>query len=547
MGPATAVLILPSLQWVDTTSIGIGTFDRMNSDAPPNPEGFFAVNLAGDCEEYDTDFSCLADYWAVSLDAFITTSIDGGRLVSQQGYLIFGFNGTYEVSSNKTTSDFTYWIPNRQTLHDLEMDFFAVGEISTNVPANESGVPATLYDSYVPYNKSLQTQLQRSGPIVGCLPNMWLGSPWHDLNVTVVDSDRSIRCYEGYDISNTPRQEDTATGNYTKCIRTGTGWNQANKQAGFTVSGPINAANQTDPGVAVDLYFSDAAAFFPPGSPPAWLNEGCLINGTVAQGLACDWDRFFSTDGEGSMTNRSSSVNTIEITMMASNHSTAVMVMVDYVAFLNFTTYALDPSPSTNPLFLVQNPQLPSTGSPLVIDPSWTLVAWSATNGSSLSPNRSTTLTLLNVMSNALTDPNYELYDDPLLDDISLLPVVQTLSLIDFSYTNSSAPFSHDPVHPILHRNARLYVWAFGITSRTAILGTIVTTLGIFVVLTQFMLGLAYPKMKRHLSPTELLVAALRHVPLGEFDIIGDEETELAKVRFQVQVKEGSPVQYVSA
>jgi hypothetical protein len=40
MGPAIAVLLIPSLQWSDTDKVPYQTFSSLNSAAPPLPDGF---------------------------------------------------------------------------------------------------------------------------------------------------------------------------------------------------------------------------------------------------------------------------------------------------------------------------------------------------------------------------------------------------------------------------------------------------------------------------------------------------------------------------
>jgi hypothetical protein len=115
-----------------------------------------------------------------------------------------------------------------------------------------------------------------------------------------------------------------------------------------------------------------------------------------------------------------------------------------------------------------------------------------------------------------------------------LLPITVLLVLNFFTVVNvSDLPSTHDAKHPILTRNARLYVWAYGFSSRTAKLGLVVVLSGIAVVLVHFVLG--FIDRRRHRSPTQLLVAALEHPPSREFKDVEDDDAKVGRVRFRVQ------------
>lgn len=118
-----------------------------------------------------------------------------------------------------------------------------------------------------------------------------------------------------------------------------------------------------------------------------------------------------------------------------------------------------------------------------------------------------------------------------------LLPVVETLSLIDFttkkSHTSVASSGNANTQYPILARNARLYVWAYGLGSRTSKLGVVVVLLGVVVVLAQLVLG--FIDRRKYRSPTQLLVAALEHTPSNEFADVEHDETKVARMRFHVQ------------
>lgn len=547
MGPATAVLALPSLQWIASAQIGNTSFSALNAGIPPSADGWLNESSYS-CSTNDFSnglYSCTSTVWAPNLDAWID-SFKASELqgfpsgLSQQESVAFTFNYTYHVDSaaNDVFSDFTFWAPSRQLVSELSDDTEMVAGIARGFNSTMLTEFSSDYDSYVVYNSSLQIALQRNGPILGALATQWVGDDtmyW----TTVVDSQRQIRCYAWYQIDNVPLVlENGVTGNYTRCIRTGPGWNDGNSQVGFSINGSYHADSETtDPAVNVTIFSSDQAIFFDNGTIPSWLSPGCLPNGTVAANTSCDWDRLFTIVPDPLVANRSQSANTIEMTIPSGSGTS--IVAADFVAFATFTTYSVDPSLLTNPMQLATTEQLPDNGTlPLRIDPSWYLAAWSVDENGVLPPNRTAALAVLEVLnsivansSEAVWQPEYN--DNMLIDYITLLPIIQTLSMIEYTTAPASEASSTDPQHPILRRNARLYVWAYSISSRTAILGVVITIIGVCVVLTQFVLGLLDRRPSR--SPTELLIAALEHAPQAEFHGVKRDEKELAKVRFHVR------------
>lgn len=120
---------------------------------------------------------------------------------------------------------------------------------------------------------------------------------------------------------------------------------------------------------------------------------------------------------------------------------------------------------------------------------------------------------------------------------------MQTLSLIDYTTTEATGPINsriEEKAHPYLRRNAKMWVWAYGMTSRTAIMGATVAIAGVLIVLIQFVLG--FVDRRRYRSATQLLVAALEHAPQGEFNGMehAHDEEGVARVRFNVRQHGGT-------
>lgn len=559
MGPSTAVLALPSLQWIETAKFGNVRFVDINASNPPLNDSLVILS-SPNCTQDDVasrNFSCSADTMGRTLDTWLESQMAGNAPgATQQGSLTFSINNTYESSSdNYMISQYNnslYWSPNRNMIAALNVDFTAAQVISLGYDkkylVDELHIAPGLVDTYLEYNRSLSLSLQRKGPMFGSVMNEWYGFNGLSAWSAEIDGDRQLRCYGNYNLATL---DATYSGNYTKCITIGTGWGAANKAANFSISGSYDYESETvQPDINVSVYASRNAVFLPNGTIPEWLNEACLANGTVPSGSNCDWQRLFDSS-EASLLNRSTNVNTVE--MEIQKEGASAIFAVDFVTYLSFTTYVLDASPLTNPMAFVQTQDIADNGTSMAVDPAWTLAAWSAAAGASILPDRSITrsantmmqtlLQAANLTSEARANSLNALDASNLPYYMAVLPVAQTLSLIDFrtdvntqTLEAANAKYNkhndRDPDHPILQHNARMNVWAYGISSRTAVLGSIVAVVGIIVTLTQFFMAIMDRRQFR--TSTQLLIAALEHTPKDEFEGRMDEVAE-GRVRFHIK------------
>ena len=128
---------------------------------------------------------------------------------------------------------------------------------------------------------------------------------------------------------------------------------------------------------------------------------------------------------------------------------------------------------------------------------------------------------------------------------ITFLPIAHSLSLIDYSTTSQDEELDPPEKHLLLQRNTRMYVWGYFMASRTSLLGIIVAVCGCLVVLVQGYLGFA--ERRRYRSSTQHLMAALEHVPRGEFEGKRHDERVLARIRFHVEDLHGRGMKFSSA
>ncbi|KAM0703595.1 hypothetical protein Q7P35_009534 [Cladosporium inversicolor] len=546
MGPATAVLALPSLQWITTPMLEKRRFAALNSRDPPSLDtlGPFSETICTAADVENLDFSCTAEPFASKLDTWIESYLASGDYnygVGQQEGVTFGVNQTFTASSPnvlaQTYSDLTWWVPNRQLLSRLSYDYVMMRDVSFGYDEGNQTVSDTLdLDTYAEYNRSVQMIIQRNGPTIGAKVQYYIDFDRISTSISTVDDSRQVRCYRDYNINASPLNPYTLEEYYTKCVRVGHGWSTDNKEAAFSIRGVQDYnADTSAPDIDVEIFTSDKAAFFKNNVLPSWLPSACIESGPVSSSINCDWDRIFG-EPDVDLLNRTQNVVTIEMTQAGKLEGLDVnfTLSVDFVAFLNFTTYTLDPSPLTNPMTLVQTLDLPKTGEAITVDPSWVLAAWSVDNGGALNPDRTAAIEMVRSMDGMMKNET-QAYAN--VHYMILLPVVEALSLIDFTAdANLAAGVSSanaNTHYPILTRNAKLYVWAYGLGSRTSKLGVVVVLLGVVVVLAQLVLG--FIDRRKYRSPTQLLVAALEHTPSNEFANVEHNEAKVARMRFHVQ------------
>jgi hypothetical protein len=582
IGPAIAVLVLPTLRWVPTALVGDRTFESMGAGEPPQRgemDRYFSMWTGCIQDNFDNlSLSCATDPYASELDGWIGSYVaSGGNGLSQEWSIKFGVNETssapeLEFFDDQQNLPTTWWVPSRQLLSSLDDDLKKVqmisqGDNDTTVD-EDSGqeTPRRLLDppnTYVGYNNSLRLILERKGPVLGAIVQMHQ-DPYGTAAWTItIDDNRSVRCYSYYDLLLAPFHEDrveaTSSETFTKCVRVGSGWSKLNEATGFTIAGEYDdTTNGTSPGVEISIFSSDKAQFFPNNTFPSWLPPACLQDGQVpSTTVYCDWEKLFHTETDAYLYNRTQNVTTIEMsyTQAISNTSDLLTstLTVDFVAFLNFTTYELDASRLTNPVALATTQTLPATGTSVYVHPAWILAAWTVDRGGTLKSNRTATREVLQTMHRFSSFAFDVLFDDsldPHLSYISLLPITQALSIIDYTTTAHGstkaaiAKAARDPAHPHLTRRARMYAWAYGITGRTSRWGAAVAIIGILIVLAQTALGFA--DRRKPPSLDQLLVAALEYVPRDDFSQgAGRHDDEVAKVHFLVQEKKACKEQYL--
>lgn len=260
----------------------------------------------------------------------------------------------------------------------------------------------------------------------------------------------------------------------------------------------------------------------------------------------CSWDILFSIDSDSPLYERATNVTTIAVytdSMARENHPNLTFFVVDFAASMQFAQYSL--SSGYNESIYLATTSTKGFDRPLriLVHPAWLLYAWGTNAGQISSVNRGAALELANVMYNFWTADYYQ-HSNPLsktndvnalVDTVAMVPIMQMLSLMDYE-THEIQPgekASSSNQYPRLKVNTRVYVWQYGMNSRTGYLGVFVAICGCIVVVVQFVLG--FVDRRKYRSGAQLLVAALEYKYNADFAGMPHDERAVAKVRYRLE------------
>lgn len=528
MGPATAVLVIPTLQWVDTPHSAETIFNGTDSAYGPWGNDTFSSCTAAQLDNFD--FSCTAASYGASLDAY-AKSVDATIKQAATSYgnslPVLTQEGNVQYSLNGSDIGDVLWVPNRQVIRELSWDQWELRQAVYNDEKTKADFGAARY------NNSLQTLLQREGVSFGLASGCFVGA----VSYVIVDDDREVVCYKSFSPS---LYADVPFPMYTKCMKSGAGWDDFTTSATFN----LGEANSEQGQATIIASFATDATFFNETADFGSKIQDCLRSD--ADAARCDWDRVFSTPMPESLQN--STKNTFVVEYALPHPSTPNnRVWCDSRVHLGFPTYTLDMSVVSNPLHIVQLNHLPvlrADAVPEILDPTWYLAAWSVGYDETVPGNRSIAQELLEALPSVFLDGD---------DDASALAqskfyllhtytLGQALSMVSYLYENAADPDRSRPVTgPVLHRYATVRVWAYGFSDNTSMLGVAVAFLGGLCVLFRLVLAIMYKFSHEH-STVQMFVAALNHKSQGEFEGMDDEQ-QVARVRYQLMEDDfGNPM-----
>ncbi|KAL8769557.1 MAG: hypothetical protein Q9209_004488 [Squamulea sp. 1 TL-2023] len=535
MGPATAVLVLPTLQWIDTPRIMYETFNHTAASQQPYGDHLFPGCSAEQLR--NGNYSCTADTYGPSLDEWAAHNIAMTKQAtnSGDGALILGSSqeAALAFTINSTAGADTVWVPSRQVLRNMSHEFLKLR--GAFVESDEPEYPERVF------NNSLQTILQQQGPSLG----VYLG--FHTGNVSDYDlpDGRWVRCYTGWKLNYENEEE------YVKCFRLGLGSEDRENYAEFFL-GNFNETDKDSTRTGVGAYFADRAAFYNEKEDFGSGLIDCLItNNPDGSGEACDWDKVFSTEWPADFRNTTINVGVTSYGVPGVDYKTA-RVWCEHVIYQAFPTYSVDTSPRSNSQNLVMLNNLPKILQdtvPLVMNPAWLLTAWSVDYEGDLDSERQ----IVKVLSRVLP----KTYEKGLAASegiefflLHFYALGQALSMVNhYSYgipedpnSKSAKAADKDKEHPIFRAYATIHVWAYSLSGRTSKLGVAVVSLGAIAVIARFLIGLTTTYQER--STVQVLTAAFEHRHQGEFEGL-EEENHLAKVRYRVMEDEEGKQRFV--
>ncbi|MCJ1469067.1 hypothetical protein MMC07_007699 [Pseudocyphellaria aurata] len=512
MGPATAVLVLPTLQWIDTPHQADQIFNGTGAALEPGGDGFSFPGCNNESLTLET-YSCNAAAFAPSLDAWATSAAANVRQNAQfQNGINLGVSqeGAFDFTLNISMSDPVVWVPNRQVLHWLSIDLM-------NLYANVYGEA----NSKIRYNDSLTTVLQRTGPSIGVNVNYNMGN-W---TIYELSETKMVECFGGWTVD--------YKNFYTKCVQSGADWNTVNAWSNFTLANPIPGQKN----ITVFSMYSEKSVYFNDTDDFGSGILSCIHGRKLTD---CDWDKIFDHEPPRDLRNTSKNVGITVYSTQGSNHD---VVWCDQVAYLGFPTYQIDlnPSSASHGLRLVQLNNIstaPLDHTPLPVSPRWLLAAWSVDVGGTVNGSRAMVQGLARLMPSLLTTPATTNYTDDQREFIFLhtYAIGQAMSMVNYYFVNATEadPSVHvDADHPYLYHFCTLHVWAFGLSGRTSRLGVAVVLAGSFCALLRLLLVFSFVRHEH--SPVELFMAALEHQHQHEF--VGlHREKDWAKVRYRMEL-----------
>jgi len=530
MGPATAVLVIPTLKWSPppTQSVQQRVQQRLGQVAAPSPPT--NPTIASGCNASFLaagNFTC-ANYYSPALDKYSSTILFAYQEIERGGYYssdgVLGESGlsfTYNATSGHAGP--INWVPNRQVLREVSNDYiqyqFCQGanmtfdEARSNVTKWNRTLTQGLFDSY---RNSLGVVLHRTGPSIG------LAGYCSRANVTEIalTQSKSVRCYYF---------NASLDGDYDefRCIRAGSGWNEIGlRQSEFSIG---DTDIHSTGNVSVTVYSATESIDLTSST------IHCVT--TKESNDSCDWDLMFSNKTPSDVTYFAESQQLIEYNLplpQATNATVACTSSANYT----IANYSIEISPNTNSIGLVSL-IVPSDEDQLSqvisLNPDWILAAWAVPRSGTVDGNRAAAWNLIRTLKTAVsTSPpatlNFtSMIPDPGLDPFSSQQIaasLHALSIIDYTT-------DQDPSHRPLPVSQNIRVWAYGHDSRTFKVGLVVTIFGFLCVLLRVAIGITMSIRRR--STLEFLMAAMKYPHRGEFDDLGEAESEFGQVLIKLK------------
>jgi hypothetical protein len=526
MGPATAVLVLPNLEWVDKNNNSPKTWFRevLSLTRPLNagiiPSCTSDQLIAGDYSCALTSYLATTDMIAAAAVATDDQNWPNGtnKKIPFSSLLLPPVLQEVNVSFTiNFTDDYTAWIPSRQTLRSLTTDLKDYDNMTGIYPKLNSSYP----DSAL-FNRSLQTRLLQHGPVLGqtnqCFAANGAGQTdqnWQAFNIT---DDQTVRCY---------RRNPLDSSVVWKCVPVGVGWTQfaavssqfAIEDAFRTIFEPAldsTGAQASNGGMMVTINAANASFDMDDATFQTLSND-------------FDWAAAFSKLPLPKNTVFTGPRQIFEYTrnipfFTQKNESIPDFIFCDSQSMLGLADYSLNPSPLSNPIRLVETNVITNSSSntpgpqPIYLHPDWTLAAWSVNSlNGSVGGRRAAARKIVVAFegwvaafatsADTSESDNFQSAQD--FRNIHKFMGAQTMSLIPYTFFETQP--KDTSLQPVLYRKAMVQIWKYDLNTSSSIFGFVIVLLGVIVVIARtIMYAIEREDMK---DATEILVAALQQLP----------------------------------
>ena len=196
MGAATAVLLIPSLQWVETEKIPQQRFDGLALAQPPQGNAVFAGSCSG-AQLAAGNFSCTSNVYGPSLDEWAATALSSTKQFEQPygiAILATSQESAVQFALNASSDLEVIWVANRQVLRELSRDYLSAVGVTHDYLRAVGDTDDGVGDAK--FNRSLQTVLLRNGPGIGVQANYYAG----DVSVTNVAKGKEVHCFSRWSL-----------------------------------------------------------------------------------------------------------------------------------------------------------------------------------------------------------------------------------------------------------------------------------------------------------------------------------------------------------
>lgn len=515
MGPATAVLVIPNLEWMDINDPSPTTwFKSVLSDSQP-----LSDSIAHSCnvsQLLQGEFSCTFDSYEATTDMVVAAAVatndqsynlDGRSRIPFDSLLLPPILQEQNVSFTVNFSDFTSWIPSRQTLRNLTTDLLDYDDTIKSSLGPLGPLPN--YPDSTLFTRSLQSRLLQHGPVLGqtnlCYAAYGTGKDWKNFTVS---ANRRVRCYEQHLL--------TRNTSFWKCVPMGAGWTQfSSASATFRIQ-DFYRTEQSNGNLTVSIYSATAS-----------LDIGDSTFQSMVVGHDFDWTAAFSNSSLPPDTNHTGPRQIFEyrrdMPFRASNNQNLTdFIYCDSQTKLGLADYVLNPSLLSNPIRLVEtnvitdpNPDTPIPQT-IYIHPDWTLAAWSVDRGGDYvggkrGAARRIVLAfeawIIEFVNKPEESDNIQAAQD--FRNIHKFMGAQTVSFIP--YTVLEVKPKDTFLQPILQRKAMVQLWKYDFKTPSSVFAVVIMLLGIILVIARTVIYTTdRDEMK---DATQILVTALQQAP----------------------------------